>query len=104
MKRTESSRAAHNAFLETPIVQNRRPTGPYDFGDKETLRLHLKRPNFNDRPIDDQFGLYLGEHSLEVNSGKKWFCVCVFHTVTCKAEKLEAYESLDELKQEWMLD
>lgn len=89
--------ALEEYLLDTLMVAEKRiPTAADDFGDPQTVGLHLKRQGYSiehDHP--EPFGRYLGQHS----DGYVVAVSNVFDFVGA-----EVYNTLDELKQEWQLD
>jgi hypothetical protein len=76
----------------------RKPVSAFDFGDQETVGLCVKRCGKNiENFVDHDFGIYLGE-----SYGK--FHVGTMKIMEFKPEKLESFSTLEELKQQWMLD
>ena len=85
-------------LLDMPLSVSgcRRPKSKEDFGDQETVGLHLKRREFPECE-DNQgpFGRYLGEHDgtyVVAVTGVFDFLYGI------------AYDSLEELHKEWVLD
>jgi hypothetical protein len=76
----------------------RNPVSEFDFGDQATVGLRVKRCGKNSENfVNHDFGIYLGE-----SEGK-------YHVGTCEImsflpSKLESFSTLEELKQQWMLD
>lgn len=86
-------------LMDTSIFgEKRKPVSAFDFGDQATIGLHLKRCGKNiENFVDYDFGIYLGE-----SYGK--FHVGTMKIMEFKPEKLESFSTLEELKQQWMLD
>lgn len=88
---------AHATQIPSP---KRRPTGPDDFGDRETIGLQLKRRSYVlgtvDDNGDDAFGVYLGAHP-------DGFVVFVWDMMY-RPTGAEVFETLEDLKAEWRLD
>lgn len=78
--------------------QPRRPTSPHDYGDQDTVGLHVKRNRFDigDVAADDVFGLYLGKH----HDGY----VILVTDIFSKPNGAEVFETIEEMKAEWQLD
>ena len=93
---TKSQQEAYQYWLDSPILNKKRsPTGPFDFGDEQTIGLHLKRVNYKIDNKED-FGLYLGQHDdTYVVAIKSWDYQII---------GAECFNSLDNLKAEWQLD
>lgn len=71
-----------------------------DFGGPDSLRLHVRRrdiDHFKMDWVDGGYGLYLGRH------GDKWV-VGIKNLLATTLIGYVAYDSLDELKQNWELD
>lgn len=76
----------------------RSPKSEYDFGDEKTVGLKLKRAGkafdyFNDH----DFGYYLGYYGGKYHVGTHVILSFV-------PSKLESFDSLEELKENWILD
>lgn len=79
--------------------EKRFPTGPFDFGDEQTIGMHMKRVGKNVLELGEfDFGLFLGEVDGSWAVGIKDM-MTVLPLVGA-----ELYESLEELKEEWQLD
>lgn len=68
----------------------------YDYGDIETVGVSLKRID-NKCPAKESFGFYLGEH-------KDGFVVLTGNLIEYKDLFCEVFESVDEMKSQWILD
>jgi len=91
---------AYNYWLDSPIWGHKRPTkNASDFGDAQTVGLHLKRSclTFHQLDITLDFGLFLGEHD------GKWI-VGIKNEDASKLIGGEVFDSLSELRQAWELD
>ena len=102
MFQRETDAAAVREFLEQTRWpdQPRTPTGPLDFGDDETIGMHVKRVGYtlSDTTLDtnDVFGRYLGRHP-------DGYVVAISGLLT-GFHACEIYDFLPELKQQWQLD
>ncbi len=86
------------ALMEVPIFgKKRRPVSAEDFGDVETIGLHLKRKGVGESYQDHDFGVYLGH----VKNG---YGVATMEVMSFIPTKLETYATLDALHREWRLD
>lgn len=89
---------AGDALLDIPFrVGNPRDrTGPFDFGEQDTCRLHLKSVPFDFNSEDIKFGLYAGKY------GEKY--VVVLLEVSGEIAGVDRFDTIEELKQNWQLD
>ena len=79
--------------------EKRLPNGPFDFGDEQTVGLHMKRVGKNILELGEfDFGLYLGEVDGQ------WVVGIKDMMTTLPLVGAELFESLEDLKQEWQLD
>ena len=79
--------------------EKRRPSGPFDFGDNETIGLHMKRSGKSLLELGEfDFGLYLGEHE------GKWAVGIKDMKTKLPLVGAELFDSLEQLKEEWQLD
>lgn len=91
------------AYMDCPLGYRRTPQGPFDFGDDKTLCLHMKRVGYSiseDRP--GCFGMFAGKRATP--EGEIKFVVVIKDLMTFKPIGYEAFDSLQEMKQEWQLD
>jgi len=95
----KNARAAMAYAKQTVLPdQPRRPTSTQDYGDQDTVGLHMKRNTFDigDVAADDVFGLYLGKH----HDGY----VIMVTDIWSKPNGAEVFETIEEMKEEWQLD
>jgi len=91
--------AANEYLMDCPVLVDKRvPTDAFDYGDEQTVLLHLKRvgSSIGDRK-EDNYGLYLGYHSDGYVVGIKNFLGNGF--IGC-----EVFETIEEMKTIWQLD
>lgn len=81
-------------FLENYRKPMRRLASPDDWGDAATIGICLKRHNYNYGEND--FGIYLGQYP------EGW--VVGIQDIGFEVIKFEVFESLEELKNEWICD
>jgi hypothetical protein len=97
---TRKDRLAAIAYAKKSVLpdQHRIPADAHDYGDQDTVGLHMKRNTFDigDVAADDVFGLYLGKHP----DGYVIMVTDVFSRPT----GAEVFETLEEMKAEWRLD
>ena len=92
---TNLARVLLNTFL---WGTKRKPVSEFDFGDEVTVGLHVKRRGKNiETATDHDYGIYLGE-----SEGK--FHVGTHIIMSFAPDKLESFSTLEELKQQWILD
>lgn len=97
-RRRDASAGVAYARQTVLLGWHRCPTSEYDYGDQETVGLHVKRTTFDigDVAADDVFGLYLGKHQ----DGYVILVTNVFYTTI----GAEVFETLEEMRKEWKLD
>jgi hypothetical protein len=84
-----------NIMLDIPIFgKKRNPKSELDFGDEETVFLNTKRISEK----EPQFGKYLGQLN-----NRKW-AIGIKDFATWSIIDIEMYDTLEELKQNWILD
>ena len=92
--------AIYNAAeIHLPI---RKPKSAFDFGDRATIGMHLKRNDYSisEPAVVGSFGIYLGEQDGTFVVGiKSLGSMSVLDLVG-----IEEYKTLEELKQVWRLD
>lgn len=99
MKTTVDAHEAERLWYEIePADEPRVPTGEFDFGDPETVGLHLKRAgkSFSQLGTND-FGMFLGH--IEGH-----FVVGIKHLTKSELKAGELFDTIEELKKEWQLD
>ncbi len=76
----------------------RKPKNDMDFGDEATIGLKLKASGKNiENFVDHDFAFYLGYQKGQFHVGT--------HEISAfTPQKLESFDTLEELKQKWMLD
>ena len=91
--------AARNYFLDChAFVQRRIPTDAFDYGDEETVTLHLKRVGSSIGDLkEDNYGMYLGSH-------KDGYVVAVKNFMGNDFLGCEVFETIEEMKTIWQLD
>jgi len=83
-----------DVLMDVPIFgKKRNPKNAEDFGDVDTIGLHLKQPNNYEK-----FGVYLGQLR-----NSKWG-VGIKDLITFGIVDIEEHDSLEELKRNWILD
>ncbi len=95
--------AVYQYWLDSPVFSVPRPTTKHDdFGDQETVGKHLKRRyiEFSDYEEYD-FAIYLGKHESVL--GTKYI-VGIKNYEGNRLISGESFNSLEELKEAWILD
>lgn len=98
----KTSEAASAYLQESPVFGNKRsPANRGDFGDRETVGLHVRRVGVSMSSPDfvphDSFGIFLGEHEDGWVVAIKKFDYSGF-------SGCEVYPSLESLRRRWELD
>lgn len=98
MKKGDVS-AAREYLMECAVLNGKRiPNDAFDYGDEQTVMLHLKRVGSvicDDK--EDNYGIYLGHHSDGYVVGIKDLFGRDF--IGC-----EVFDSVEEMKVTWQLD
>ncbi len=76
--------------------KRRRIKNRQDFGDEASVGVHLRREGLKDYK-DHDFGIYLGEHF-------KCFYVGTMLILKFQPTRLEVFDTLSELKEQWEVD
>lgn len=98
MRVVENREDVFKYFDKDLFGQRRIPTGPFDYGDQETVWLHLKRVGSSiGDPEEDNYGLYLGHYEDGYVVGIKDF-------VGSKIVSCEIFDTEEEMKTIWQLD
>lgn len=81
------------------LLESRRiPNGPFDYGDEQTVMLHLKRVGSSISDVkEDNYGVYLGLH----NDG---YVVGIKDFFSTKLTGCEVFPTIEEMQKEWQLD
>jgi hypothetical protein len=85
-------------IMDSPVLRPfRELKGPDDWGDQDTVGVHLKKLNYNfSEAKAEDFGRYLGKHDIGYVVGvKNW---------PGQVVSGEVFETLEELKQRWQID
>jgi len=86
-------------IFDAPLFGKKRsPKNECDFGDEQTVGLKLKRSGKSFNSLGDHdYGVFLGE-----NDGQ--FHVGTMEILSFTPSKLESFDTLEKLKQQWILD
>lgn len=89
-----------NLWMNSPVLSDKRsPNGAQDFGDAETVGLHLKRRYLKFMEFQESldFAAFLGEHD------GRWI-VGILDGSCSRLISGESFDSLEDLKEAWELD
>ena len=89
----------NEVILNAPLFgEKRKPKSESDFGDERTVGLKLKRAGKRFEDFTDyDFGYYLGWYKERYHVGTQI-------VLSFEPSRLESYNSLEELKENWILD
>ncbi len=85
-------------YADSPVLRKpRKCKDSYDFGDQASVGVELKPLGSSPQSPGNKFGRYLGKHNIG-------YVVAVYDGCSWQISSGEVFETLDEMKQVWMLD